>query len=193
MACYTVSVIVKEKSAFTGGMIMDKWLETRQLPVHFVSAAGLVYKDDKVLLIKSKKKGWEIPGGVVEQGESILDGLKREISEESGVIAEAEKIVGIYQRLSSKPGYGSLEGMLLPTTVNLTFICKYVGGKETVSEESIEVDWFAPNEAKEKITDPYIRKAVEDLLEFDGKQHFCTFKRTADGKIEFISDNLIGL
>lgn len=171
---------------------MDKWLETRQLPVHFVSAAGLVYKDNRVLLIRTQKRGWELPGGVVEQGESILDGLKREIFEESGVIAEAEKIVGIYQRLSSKSGYGPLEGMVLPTTVNLTFICKYVGGEETVSDESLEVDWFAPSEVKEKITDPYIRKAVQDLLEFDGRQHFCTFKSIADGKIEFVSDNLVG-
>lgn len=108
------------------------------------------------------------------------------------MIAEAEQLVGIYQRLSSKRGYGPLEGMALPTTVNLTFICKYVGGKETVSDESIEVDWFTPNEAKGKITAPYMRKAVEDLLEFDGKQHFCTFKRTADGKMEFVSDDLVG-
>lgn len=170
---------------------MDQWLETRQLPVHFVSAAGFVYKDDKVLLIKTQKRGWELPGGVVEPGESILDGLKREISEESGVIAEAEKVVGIYQRLSSQPGYGPLEGMVLPTTVNLTFICKYVGGKATVSEESIDVDWFAPNEIKEKITDPYIKKAVQDLLEFDGKQHFCTFEKIADGKLRFVSDILV--
>ena len=41
------------------------------------------------------------------------------------MIAKAEKIVGIYQRLSPKPGYGPLEGMVLPTTVNLTFLCKY--------------------------------------------------------------------
>ena len=108
------------------------------------------------------------------------------------MIAKAEKIVGIYQRLSPKPGYGPLEGMVLPTTVNLTFLCKYVAGVETISDESIEVDWFAPNEAKEKITDPYMKKAVEDLLAFDGKQHFCTFKSMADGNIEFISDDLVG-
>lgn len=54
------------------------------------------------------------------------------------------------------------------------------------------MDWFAPSEVKEKITDPYIRKAVQDLLEFDGKQHFCTFKSIADGKIEFVSDHLVG-
>jgi indolepyruvate ferredoxin oxidoreductase beta subunit len=29
---------------------MDSWVETKQLPVHFVSAAGLVWKDGKVLL-----------------------------------------------------------------------------------------------------------------------------------------------
>ena len=28
---------------------MDKWVENKQLQVHFVSAAGLVYKDGKVL------------------------------------------------------------------------------------------------------------------------------------------------
>ena len=69
------------------------WLRqnrTKQLPVHFVSAAGVVYKDGKVLLILSERRGWEFPGGIVEQGEALLDGLKREIFEESGVTAEPE-------------------------------------------------------------------------------------------------------
>ena len=51
---------------------MDEWLKTRNLPLHFISVAGLVYKGDEVLLIKSKRRGWEIPGGVVEQGEDII-------------------------------------------------------------------------------------------------------------------------
>ena len=170
---------------------MDKWLETKQLPVHFVSAAGLVFKDDKVLLISSKKRGWEIPGGVIEQGEAILDGLKREIFEESGIIAKPVDIAGIYQRISMKAGYGPLEGMILPPTVNLTFICKYEGGKERVSDESIEVNWFSLQEAKEIITDPYIKKAVEDMVCFDGRQCFSTFKQNNDGIIDFISSDFV--
>lgn len=78
----------------------------------------------------------------MEQGEAILDGLKREIFEESGIVAKPENIVEIYQRLSPKAGYEPLEGMVLPPTVNLTFICKYEGGKETISDESIEVNCF---------------------------------------------------
>ena len=145
---------------------MDEWLKTRNLPLHFISVAGLVYKGDEVLLIKSKRRGWEIPGGVVEQGEDIMSGLKREIFEESGIVAEPEKFVGIYQRLNTKDGYGPLEGMILPPVVNLTFICKYI------------------------ITVPDIKKRVCDMLEFDGKQHFSTFENI-DSKIKFISDILV--
>lgn len=169
---------------------MDNWLETKQLPLHFISVAGLVYKDDKVLLIKSERRGLEYPGGVLEQGESILDGLKREIFEESGIVAEPEKFVGIYQRLNKKDGYGYLEGMVLPPTVNLTFICKYVSGKEIISDESIEVGWFTPDEAREKVTVPDIKKRLEDILQYDSKQHLNTFENKG-GEINFISDILI--
>lgn len=46
--------------------------------------------------------------------------------------------------------------------MNLTFICKYIDGNENVSDESIEVGWFTPNIAKEKITVPDIKKRVCD-------------------------------
>ena len=114
---------------------MDNWLETKNLQVHFVSAAGVVFREGKVLMIRSERRGWEFPGGVVEQGEAILDGLKREILEESGITAEPECVTGIYQNIVKKKGYGPLEGMDLPTTVNMVFRCRYVGGTETVTEE----------------------------------------------------------
>ena len=88
---------------------MDQWLETKQLPVHFVSAAGVVYQDGKVLLIRSERRGWEFPGGIVEQGEALLDGLRREIFEESGIAAEPEAVTGIYQNLARKKGFNPLQ------------------------------------------------------------------------------------
>ena len=128
---------------------MDKWLETRKLQVHHVSAAGFVFKEDKLLLIRSAKRGWEIPGGVMEQGESILDCLKREIYEESGISARPLKLIEICQRLTTKPGYGPLEGLTLPPTFNLLFLCEYESGKETITEESVDVGWFTLKKAGE--------------------------------------------
>ena len=166
---------------------MDKWLETKELPLHFVSAAGVVYKDGKVLLIRSVRRGWEFPGGVVERGEAILDGLKREILEESGIAAEPEAVTGIYQNLACRMGYGPLEGIVIPTTVNMIFRCRYVGGRETVSDACVEVGWFTPDEAGRIITNPCIKQAFEDARQYAGKPHFGTFRKNEQGT-EIVSD-----
>ena len=164
---------------------MDNQMSYDQFPVHFVSAAGVVFKEDKVLLIRSDRRGWEFPGGLVEQGEAILDALKREIMEESGIEAEPEYLTGIYQNVVPKQGYGPLEGMTLPTAVNLVFRCRFSGGTETVSDESLEVGWFTREEASSMISQTYLKKQFEDAISEQG-QHFGTFKRTK-GSTELLS------
>ncbi len=167
---------------------MENWWS--EFPVHFVSAAGVVFKDDKVLLIRSDRRGWEFPGGLVENGESVLDALKREIQEESGIIVEPDFFTGIYQNVVFKQGYGPLEGMTLPTTVNLVFRCRYIGGVETVSDESREVGWFSVEDARNMITQTYLKKEFEDALGERGALHFDTFKRTPDST-EFLNSSIL--
>ena len=165
---------------------MDKWLETGQIPVHVVSAGGLVQRDGRILLIRSERRGWEFPGGIVEQGEGILEGLKREILEESGVTAEAERVTGIYQNLLCKKGFGPLEGVTLPTTVSLVFLCRYVSGEAAVTDACVETGWFTPEEAGKRITHPYMRKAFEDACQHMGKTSFATF-RLKDQEMELMN------
>ncbi|KIL43202.1 ADP-ribose pyrophosphatase [Jeotgalibacillus campisalis] len=64
---------------------------------HFVSAATIVLNDQKeILLIKGPKRGWEMPGGIVEEGESLKDAAIRETKEESGIDIEVLKFCGIF-------------------------------------------------------------------------------------------------
>lgn len=53
------------------------------------SVYGIIIKDDSVLLLRNKSNGklW-VPGGGVNLGERILDGLAREITEEAGIEVE---------------------------------------------------------------------------------------------------------
>ena len=74
---------------------MDNWVENRELPYHLISACGLVKKDELVLLVRNPGRGWEMPGGTVEQGETITDALRREIYEESGIHCEPERLTGV--------------------------------------------------------------------------------------------------
>lgn len=55
-------------------------------PTHIVSAGGIV-EDGKgnILLVKAHDDGWVYPGGITEIGENLIDGVIREIKEESGI------------------------------------------------------------------------------------------------------------
>ena len=154
---------------------MDRWLESKQLPYHLVSACGLVRKDRRILLIRNPRRGWELPGGTVEQGETITDALKREIYEESGILSEPEHLTGIYHNLTPKDGYGPLEGMKIPPIVTFAFICRYIDGEETVSDESEEVCWVMPEEAIHMVTHPLYTKRLADMLKFDGTVVYSSY------------------
>ena len=45
----------------------------KQLPMHTVSAAGFIINDNKLLLVHNPLKGWETSGGIIQEGESVLD------------------------------------------------------------------------------------------------------------------------
>lgn len=172
---------------------MDNWLKTKDLPTHFVAACGLVYKEGKVLLVRSVKRGWEMPGGVIERGETVLDGLVREIHEESGILCRPTKFVGFYQNLKEKQGYGPLEGMTLPTVANFSFLCEYVSGEPMgasagiASDETLEAGWFTEEEALKMVTYPSYDTRLKDMIQSKDQDHvvFNSYSLGRDGDIEY--------
>ena len=170
---------------------MDKWLETKHLPAHLISASGLICKDGKILLFRSEHRGWEFPGGFIEQGESILEGVKREILEETGISAEPVRLIGIYQNISMKEGYGPLEGTFLPPVVIFSFLCAYVSGEAMLKEDCLEIGWFSPEEATEKVQNPTYRRRLLDMLGSSGNTHFCLFEKPGKEFASILSDTVL--
>lgn len=55
---------------------------------------AIVLENSKILLIHSKLNGdYKLPGGGIEEGETLKEALVREVQEEAGIIVEAEKEV----------------------------------------------------------------------------------------------------
>jgi len=125
-------------------------------PKHIVAVSGLVRNAaGDVLMLRSPKRGWEMPGGQVEEGETLPDALQREIREETGVIATVGALVGVYSNVKT------------PTKVIFAFLCDYLSGDLTTSAESPEVAWVNPDDALARITHPAIRDRMRDMLTFD--------------------------
>jgi ADP-ribose pyrophosphatase len=46
---------------------------------------SVAFRDDRFLMVYNpKRKGWEMPGGHIETGESVISAAKREYAEEAG-------------------------------------------------------------------------------------------------------------
>ena len=64
------------------------------------TAGALCVDDGRVLLARRAhppfKGFWDIPGGFLDEGENPLDGLRRELKEETGLAVEPERFLGIW-------------------------------------------------------------------------------------------------
>jgi len=53
-------------------------------------AGGVICNSDQILMVHNHRRGgrtdWSTPGGVIDDGETILEGLTREVEEETGLI-----------------------------------------------------------------------------------------------------------
>lgn len=69
----------------------------RTLPRKRISAGCLLFDEVGRLLVVNPtyKDGWEIPGGVVEENESPLNGCAREIREELGIVWRPRRLLAV--------------------------------------------------------------------------------------------------
>ncbi|WP_227397041.1 NUDIX hydrolase [Jeotgalibacillus aurantiacus] len=122
-------------------------------PKHIVSAATIVLNErNELLLIKGPRRGWEMPGGQVEEGESLEAAAIRETFEESGIEVEITKFCGVFQNVTR-------------SVCNTLFLARPVGGQLTTSPESLETGFFPVEKALEMVDYKNFRKRIEYCLD----------------------------
>lgn len=132
-------------------------------PKHFISAAAIVTNEkNEILLIKGPSRGWEMPGGQVEEGESLKEAAIRETKEESGIIIEILRFCGIFQNVED-------------SICNTLFLGRSVGGVPTTSSESLEVGFFPIEEALKMITFNNFRERIEYCLDESMQPFYIDF------------------
>ena len=100
---------------------------------------------NKVLLVKhTYLNEWALPGGGVEVGESMKDGLKRELLEEVGILCEEESLIGIFQNKS----ISKRDHVVIYLIDNWTENNKYKKPKFEISN----VKWYPVNNLPKNIT-----------------------------------------
>ena len=128
-----------------------------------VALKAIIQKDGKILVLKRSCEEdvfaelWDIPGGKIEYGEKTIDGIKREVFEETGLDVEIE----------FRPW--SLWSFMTPAkerqTVGITLLAKYFGGEVKLSNEHTDYKWIYPSEFADMSADPSLKNEIAKYAE----------------------------
>lgn len=136
----------------------------RRYPARPILGVGaIIVQRNRVLLVeraRSPLKGyWSLPGGVLETGELLEDGIKREVLEETGLTVKPVRIVEIFERILR-----DARGVAEYHYVLIDYLCRVTGGKLAPADDVSRAEWVARNGlSRYKITEG-TRPVVERVL-----------------------------
>jgi 8-oxo-dGTP diphosphatase len=106
-----------------------------------VGVGAVVIDGTKVLLVRRGneplKGEWSLPGGALEVGESLQQGVVREVLEETGVTVAPAGVVEILDRIVRDGESGRVRYHY----VLIDFVCRVIGGSPLVGSDADEVQW----------------------------------------------------
>ena len=105
-----------------------------------VAVKGIIERRGKILIVKRSNQEdhrpgiWETVGGRMDNAESPEIELKREISEEVGLIVDVKHPFNIFSFVRDTGEF----------VVGITYICKYISGEVLLSHEHTDYKWITP-------------------------------------------------
>lgn len=121
-----------------------------------VSAKAVLLREHEVLMLKKLAGNWDLPGGKIDSGEGIVDGLFREVHEETGLVIKRASLMGVVDR--TRPRLNRIKGPLyiyhgkLPRALAVRDV--------RLSQEHVKASFVPLEEAQELAMSRPCRKAL---------------------------------
>ncbi|MCH7746814.1 MAG: NUDIX hydrolase [Acidobacteria bacterium] len=140
-------------------------MSTRQYPSRpFVGVGGIVFIDGRVVLVKRRHEPlagqWSLPGGAIELGETLHEGLRRELREEIGIETSVGPLVELFDRITH-----DTEGRVRYHYVLADYLCHHLSGELRPGSDAEAVALADPDDlssyAVTETATAVIRRAVD--------------------------------
>ena len=128
-----------------------------------MGVGGVVTRDGRALIIRRghepRKGEWSLPGGLVELGERLIDAVRREISEETGLDVEVGPMVETFDRVHRDP-----EGRVRFHFVIVDYLCVARSGAAVAGSDAEAVAWVTSEELDAYGVNPHAAAVIRKGL-----------------------------
>jgi len=148
-------------------------MSNREYPEYpLVAIGGVVISNDRVLLARRGREPmrgeWSIPGGVLEVGESLSEGVMRELHEETGLTVRVLDLIEALDRIlpesgaRSQLGANTKEPRAKPRYhyVILDYLCEAAGGEPRAGGDITELAFVSEGELSRYALTPAVLRVV---------------------------------
>jgi 8-oxo-dGTP diphosphatase len=137
-----------------------------------VGVGGVVIADGRALLVRRGhpplEGEWSIPGGTLEVGEALLDAVRRELAEETGIEVRVGDLIEVFERI-----FPDGEGRPKYHFVILDYLCQAIRGVARPGSDVTDVAWAAESDLPKYSLTPtatrVVKRAFEMARERDGR------------------------
>lgn len=137
--------------------------------MYSLAVLGVVINNKKVLLAKRDDPDdpqfhnkWELPGGAVDDGETLSEAVLREVCEETGLkVKLISKLPAV--TIGAMSNYAKSQGA--QGHILLAYFCKVIGGElgKNIDNESSELKWFEYIDVPWEETLPGTKELISQL------------------------------
>ena len=117
-----------------------------------VGVGGVLIENGKALLIKRGSEPllgqWSIPGGTLELGETLLEGVAREMLEETGIVVRVLDLIEVFERINpySPPESRSVAQRPRFHFVIVDYLCERINGEAKAGGDAVDIAYVAEEE-----------------------------------------------
>jgi len=142
-----------------------------------VGVGGVLMEDGRTLLIKRGSEPllgqWSIPGGTLELGESLEDGVAREMLEETGLEVRVLDMIEVFDRIFLEPEAKLVNGKPRPRYhyVIVDYLCERLSGTARPGGDVTDVAFATQEELKKFHLTPTAMRVLKRAFAIDRARH----------------------
>ena len=138
-----------------------------------VGVGGVVVSGGRALLVRRGSPPlegeWSIPGGMLELGETLIEGVERELAEETGMEVRVAGLIEVFERISL-----DAEGRPQYHFVVLDYLCEAIKGDGRAGSDAREIAWATDAELAQYSLTPAATRVIRKAFEMSRKRENAT-------------------